>query len=543
MKWKKPLMIVSTVLLVLCLLAAGIYLFGGWKITVTPRGDQNMQVGYGETYTDPGADAVLTGLHFIKVNVPVQAEGDTIETDALETHTVHYSADVLGIHGEADRTVDVVDDTPPEITLTTDPDAYTLPGHPYEEEGYTATDNYDGDLTDKITSEEKDGVVYYSVTDSSGNTATAQRTIVYDDRTAPVITLEGDNPLTVEKGAEVQDPGYTAIDDCDGDITDQVTVTQTEDAIDYTSTDAHGNTATAQRTLVYVDTTPPVITLSGNSEMTIQSGDNFSDPGYTAQDAGDGDVTASVTTSGTVDPGAPGDYTITYSVTDSAGNTGTAQRLVHVKKPVDPGNKVVYLTFDDGPGPYTQQLLDVLAKYNVKATFFVTNSNSKYQDMIAKEYAAGHAIGIHTYCHDYNKIYASEEAYFEDLEAMQDVIVAQTGKETSLLRFPGGSSNTVSNITPGLMTTLTQEVQNRGYQYFDWNISSGDAGETTDTDQVAENVIAGIKKHNVSVVLQHDIKSFSVDAVEKIIQWGLDNGYTFLPLNYDSPPAHHHINN
>ena len=216
---------------------------------------------------------------------------------------------------------------------------------------------------------------------------------------------------------------------------------------------------------------------------------------------------------------------------------------MHVKKPVDPGNKVVYLTFDDGPGPYTQQLLDVLAKYNVKATFFVTNSNSKYQDMIAKEYAAGHAIGIHTYCHDYNKIYASEEAYFEDLEAMQDVIVAQTGKETSLLRFPGGSSNTVSNITPGLMTTLTQEVQNRGYQYFDWNVSSGDAGETTDTDQVAENVIAGIQKHNVSVVLQHDIKAFSVDAVEKIIQWGLNNGYTFLPLNYDSPPAHHHINN
>ena len=277
----------------------------------------------GVTYTDSGADAVLAGLHFIKVNVPVQAErGYHRDRCTGDPYRPLFPADVLGLHGEANRTVDVVDDTPPEITLTTDPDAYTLPGHPYEEEGYTATDNYDGDLTDQITSEEKDGVVYYSVTDSSGNTATAQRAIVYDDRAAPVITLEGDDPLTVEKGAEVQDPGYTAIDDCDGDITDQVTVTQTEDAIDYTSTDAHGNTATAQRALVYVDTTPPVITLSGNSEMTIQSGDSFSDPGYTAQDAGDGDVTASVTTSGTVDPGTPGDYTITYSVTDSAGNTG-----------------------------------------------------------------------------------------------------------------------------------------------------------------------------------------------------------------------------
>ena len=217
---------------------------------------------------------------------------------------------------------------------------------------------------------------------------------------------------------------------------------------------------------------------------------------------------------------------------------------MHVKQPTEnPGDKVVYLTFDDGPGPYTQQLLDVLAKYNVKATFFVTNSNSKYQDMIYKEYAAGHAIGIHTYCHDYSKIYASKDAYFEDLEAMQAVIVAQTGQSTNIIRFPGGSSNTVSNITPGLMTTLAQEVQNRGYQYFDWNVSSGDAGETTKTDQVVENVISGIKQHNVSIVLQHDIKEFSVDAVEQIIQWGLNNGYTFLPLNYNSPSAHHHINN
>ncbi len=544
MKRKKPLMIVSIVILALCLLVVGIYLFGGWKITVSLDGDSDMQVAYGETYTEPGAEAWLTGLHFIKISVPVEADRTTIPTDTLTTYSIHYSAEMLGFQDTADRTVEVVDDTPPELTLTTDPDAYTLPGHPYEEEGYTATDNYDGDLTDQVQSYEENGVVYYSVTDSSGNTATAQRTIVYDDRTAPVITLAGDNPLIVEKGTEVQEPGYTAIDDCDGDITGRVVVTQGDGVIDYTATDAHGNTATVQRALEYVDTTPPEITLSGNAEMTIQSGDSFTDPGYTAQDAGDGDVTAAVTTDGAVDPGTPGDYTITYSVTDSAGNTGTAQRLVHVKQPPEkPGDKVVYLTFDDGPGPYTQELLDVLAKYNVKATFFVTNSNSKYQNMIYQEYAAGHAIGIHTYCHDYDKIYASEDAYFKDLQSMQDVIVAQTGQSTNIIRFPGGSSNTVSDITPGLMTTLSQEVQNRGYQYFDWNVSSGDAGETTSTDKVVENVINGIKSHNVSVVLQHDIKEFSVAAVEKIIQWGLNNGYTFLPLNYNSPPAHHHINN
>ena len=121
--------------------------------------------------------------------------------------------------------------------------------------------------------------------------------------------------------------------------------------------------------------------------------------------------------------------------------------------------------------------------------------------------------------------------------------MAQTGQETKLVRFPGGSSNTVSDFNPGIMTTLAQQLHDKGYEYFDWNVSSGDAGETTSTDQVVENVISGIQSHNVSVVLQHDIKAFSVDAVEKIIQWGLNNGYTFLPLNFDSPPAHHHINN
>ena len=540
----KVLLIVTGVILGICMILGGIYLLGGWKLTVTLKGEETMQVSYGSSYQEPGADGVLTGLGFVHIPVSVETDPSDLNESVTGDYTIRYYSEVLGITGMARRTVQIVDDTPPEITLNHIPDYYTRPGAAYEEEGYTATDNYDGDLTEQVQHKEENGVVTYTVTDSAGNSATVEREIVYDDREPPVITLEGDNPLTVEKGTDPQDPGYTATDDVDGDVTASVTVKQEDGVLNYSVTDAHGNTGTAQRSLVYVDTTPPEITLNGLGEMTIQSGDSYQDPGYTATDAGDGDLTDQVTTEGGVDPGTPGDYTITYSATDSAGNTGTAQRLVHVKKPAaDPGNKVIYLTFDDGPGPYTQQLLDVLAKYNVKATFFVTNSNSKYQDMIAAEYNAGHSIGIHTYCHDYNKIYASEDAYFADLQQMQDVIVAQTGESANIIRFPGGSSNTVSDITPGLMTILTQEVQNKGYQYFDWNVSSGDAGETTSTEQVVENVISGIQKHNVSIVLQHDIKSFSVDAVEEIIQWGLDNGYTFLPLHYDSPAAHHHINN
>lgn len=288
----------------------------------------------------------------------------------------------------------------------------------------------------------------------------------------------------------------------------------------------------------------PVITLNGDADISTDTGTPFVDPGCTAQDASGNDLTASITTEGTVPKDTPGDYTIRYRVTDSTGASATVQRVVHVAKaPEIPTDKVVYLTFDDGPSAYTQQLLDVLEKYNVKATFFVTHAFPKYEDMIGKEFAAGHSVAIHSYTHDYNLIYASEDAYLDDLQKMQDVIVAQTGQETKLVRFPGGSSNTVSDFNPGIMTCLAQKLHDMGYEYFDWNVASGDAGETTSTDQIVENVISGIQTYSVSVVLQHDSKDYSVAAVERIIQWGQENGYTFLPLHSDSPSAHHNINN
>ena len=97
------------------------------------------------------------------------------------------------------------------------------------------------------------------------------------------------------------------------------------------------------------------------------------------------------------------------------------------------------------PGKYTQQLLDVLDKYGVKATFFVTNEDPDYQDMIAKEAEAGHTVAIHSASHDYPKIYQSTDAYMADLYDMNDIIKAQTGKSASIIRFPGGASNTVLN--------------------------------------------------------------------------------------------------
>ena len=206
-------------------------------------------------------------------------------------------------------------------------------------------------------------------------------------------------------------------------------------------------------------------------------------------------------------------------------------------------SKIIYLTFDDGPGPYTDKLLSTLDKYNVKATFFVTNAYPGYASCIKKAYNSGHTIGVHTYTHNYNTIYASDTAYWNDFEKMEDVIVAQTGSRTNIFRFPGGSSNTVSNFNSGIMTKLTSQANTKGYKYFDWNVSSEDAAGATTSTAVYNNIVAGVKSHNQSVVLCHDIKSYTVDAMDDFISWALANGYTFLPITESTPTVHHTVQN
>ena len=380
------------------------------------------------------------------------------------------------------------------------------------------------------------------------------------DKKAPEITLTGDAEMTVEAGSEYADPGYSAQDNYDGDITDKVNVSGDVDTskpgdytVKYIVSDSSDNEAEASRTVHVTDTTAPEIVLSGDDCVMIKKGDKYKEPGYKAEDNCDGDITDDVTVSGDeVDTDTVGKYTINYEVEDSSGNKGTASRVVRVYAPaanvnanaVNPGDKVIYLTFDDGPGEYTSQLLDILDKYNVKVTFFVTNTHPDYQNLIAEEAKRGHTVAIHSASHNYGKIYSSENAYFDDLDEMNSIIKAQTGSDASIIRFPGGSSNAVSKkYCKGIMTQLVNDVTARGLLYCDWNVSSGDAGETKNTDTVVQNVISGVQKHNVSVVLQHDIKGFSVNAVERIIQWGLSEGYTFLPLTTSSPMVHHGINN
>lgn len=378
--------------------------------------------------------------------------------------------------------------------------------------------------------------------------ARTTRTVEVVDTKAPVITLVADPEVYTLPGRAYEEEGFLAVDNCDGDITDRVERTAYEDRVVYSVSDSSGNSAEVVRQIRFDDPIPPVITLKGGATLTLEWGEKYTDPGCTAEDNCDGDITGQVKISGKVDSHIAGRYILTYSVSDEWGNAVSCTRTVQVKEkpqPVEPpefNGKVIYLTFDDGPSQYTEKLLDVLDKYDVKVTFFVTKNS--YADMITRAAKAGHSIGAHTACHEYGKIYASEKAYYADLQEVQEHIARCTGRETSILRFPGGSSNAVSKqYCPGLMTALTQSVTEKGYTYFDWNVDSFDAGGAKTADEVYRNVTSAVSKRQVSVVLQHDIKGFSVDAVERIIQWGLENGYTFLPLSPESPACHHRLNN
>ena len=286
------------------------------------------------------------------------------------------------------------------------------------------------------------------------------------------------------------------------------------------------------------DDLPPSIELIGDAEITLTRGEEYIEPGTTVEDYCE---VASTWIDGDVDTNVPGEYTVSYYAKDASANEAHVSRKVTIR-PVS--NGTIFLTFDDGPGAYTGELLDILAKYNVKATFFVTGAGA--DELILREHNEGHTVALHTLTHNYAQIYQNVDTYFADLYAVQARVKNITGEDATLIRFPGGSSNLVSAYYDGgahLMSQLTEEVERRGFTYFDWNISSGDAGGATSSDQVYNNVVSQLKVGGSSVVLQHDIKGFSVAAVERIIQYGLANGFTFERLTAGSFTAHHGVNN
>ncbi len=455
---KKILLIIGLIVL----LVLGV-LFSVYEFILLPsinlKGKNPTIVKYESKYVEKGFSAKYLGKD---VSKDVKVSGK-VNGKKLGEYKITYKVGKGIFTRKVIRKVLVKDLEKPKMDISKD-DVYVCPGSDFVPEKVTATDNYDKKIKVKnILSKDKTSVTY-SATDSSGNTTSVTKKVIYKDNEAPKIEVIGGEEMYIKLGDQFDDPGVKVIDNCDGEIKD-------------------------------------------------------------------------VKREGSWNANEIGDYTITYSVTDKAGNTSKATRKVIVS------NGVIYLTFDDGPNSGTTNvILDILKDEGVKATFFVTNSGP--DELIKREFDEGHTVALHTASHNYAIVYASVESYFNDLNQVSERVKRITGQESKIIRFPGGASNTVSRrYSNGIMTRLTQEVLNRGYKYYDWNISSGDAGSTTEARGVYFNVVSNLRHDRVNMVLMHDIKSYTRDAIRDIIRYGKNNGYRFEKITMDTEMITQRVNN
>ena len=205
-----------------------------------------------------------------------------------------------------------------------------------------------------------------------------------------------------------------------------------------------------------------------------------------------------------------------------------------------PEGKYAYLTFDDGPSANTEAILDILDRYNVKATFFVNGHTGKTMEGRYKAIVErGHALGIHTYTHNYSSVYGGIESFANEVESLRKYLYDITGVDVRLFRFPGGSSNTiVDDIKPYI-----RWINENGYSYHDWNCSNGDAEKKKPTvQQIIDNCMVQVNMGFKNlVILMHDTKSkdTTVEALPTLIEKLQENGYEIRAIDERSVPVHH----
>lgn len=267
-------------------------------------------------------------------------------------------------------------------------------------------------------------------------------------------------------------------------------------------------------------------------------------------DAGTGEGNSTQTAAGEKQPAGTeadtGEYTDRYaadgvsvSKRDSAGMSMEYEG--EEAFPEDGSVHKVYLTFDDGPSSNTERILDILAQYDVKATFFVVGKEEeKYQELYKRIVAEGHTLGMHSYSHKYDEIYQSVDSYAQDLSRLQEFLYETTGVWCRYCRFPGGSSNTVSRVD---MYDLITYLDEQDITYFDWNIASGDASNSyISKETIISNCMTNLPQYQESIILMHDAsnKNTTVEALPALIEQiqAMDNT-VIVPITEDTEPIQH----
>ena len=202
-------------------------------------------------------------------------------------------------------------------------------------------------------------------------------------------------------------------------------------------------------------------------------------------------------------------------------------------------NGTIYLTFDDGPSKNTEDILYILKRYNIKATFFFNGgTDEKTMERMKAVADAGHSIGVHSISHDYEKVYESVESYLDDFYATYTCVYEATGVKPQIFRFPGGSIN---NYNRFVYMQIIAEMTRRGFVYYDWNVSGEDAVHGANWTSIYNNVMTGIRNNSSdrAIVLLHDAddKYATVTVLEDVIDALLADGYSFGQLDPSVKPV------
>lgn len=236
------------------------------------------------------------------------------------------------------------------------------------------------------------------------------------------------------------------------------------------------------------------------------------------------------------DTGGGLSYTVSAVDVSKEADEETAQDT-----PQEEAFRRVYLTFDDGPSSNTDRILDILAAYDVKATFFVVGKEEEeYRALYNRIVEEGHTLAMHSYSHKYSEVYQSVDSFAEDLSRLQEFLYDTTGVWCRYYRFPGGSSNTVSDVD---MHELIAYLDGQDMMYFDWNISSGDASSSyISPDDIISNCMGTIRNFDEAMILMHDAsnKDSTVEALPALIEQiqALEDT-KIVPVTDDTGPIHH----
>lgn len=316
--------------------------------------------------------------------------------------------------------------------------------------------------------------------------------------------------------------------------------------------DKYGNKTEKNAYVLVEEKDSEAPTIKGIEKLTVLQGDDVDlKAGVIVKDDHDKNPTLAIDDS-SLNLSEIGEYDVAYRVKDDAKNEEVYIRKIEVLSRYDnreasrDGVKTCYLTFDDGPSANTEKILEILDEYHIKATFFVTGTSPNDYHFIKKAYEQGHTIGLHTYSHDYEKIYSSLRNYISDLNEIKEIVYQQTGKYSKIIRFPGGSSNLVSRkYNVGIMKRLTKRVIDLGYQYYDWTSINGDGENIKTVSGLKKKAIEEIGDKEDIMFLMHDSATCeaTVKSLPSILDYLIKKGYQFKAIEENAPTYHHSVQN